>query len=977
MRILQTNLGRSPAAHDIAYAVARERNVDLVIIAEPNVKLAIDQGLWLDNRNNVAMLVINKHIGVSQVERGAGFVKVTFDGWQLYGCYISPNIPLSDFKDYIDSIMTQIRDGDTEAVFAGDLNAKSALWGSPFTNDRGHYVAEWVAELNLVILNTGTTPTFERGRSQSYIDVTGATANLAGKVKDWEVLSGEVLTYHHHILFNVDCQARVGRRQQGIRSIFDSKRFEELIRLKASQEQIDCLEGLSALMVSATKGATTIVREGQRERPYWWNAGIENQRRICHQLRRRVTRAHARGAGEYGHVNGLEVQYRESCKLLKRLIRQSKREHWKTLCNDLENDIWGAGYKIAMKQLSIQRQPFSPSLDQKVAIIEQLFPQTEDFWTRGEIANEVPAFTVAELLRAAERIKAGRAPGPDHIPPEAVKIAVGVIPLVFLGVFNLLLREQEFPASWKMASVSLIWKGKSADPSCPSSFRPICLLSTVGKLFEGLVRDRLEEELEQKGGLCDRQFGFRKGRSAVQAINMVVDSAKRSRSRWFVVIALDVKNAFNTATWSKIIGQMRSRGISPYLVNVVESYFSNRVIRVNKSKTIEVTAGVPQGSVLGPLLWNVLYDQVLTMPLTEGATSVAYADDLAIMVEATDERELQHRVSESIARVSGWMTKNNLTLAPQKTEAIILKGPRSRAHVYFEVLGERLVPVRQLRYLGVVLDDRMTFGEHIRQVVEKAQVKMSALTRILPNIGGPSSPKRVSLCLVVRSIVLYGAPVWYQAASVQKYRKMLLSVQRKALLRIASSYRTVSTTAIQVVTAVPPITLLIGETCRLYQRENAHLSTVRSGERETTLREWQAWWSGHSETAQWTKRLIPDLLPWVTCGHRRLDYFVTQFLTGHGNFRFYLKRMNLTQDDTCRYCGSVDTAEHTILACHRWSQWRVELENDLDTQINVESIVPAMLSSQRGWSRVCLFIRNVLLKKKLDERETELAGEDV
>lgn len=971
MRVLQTNLGRSPAAHDIAYAVACEKSVDLIIIAEPNIKLACSRGFWVDSRKDIAIQVINKDIGVSRVESGPGFVKVTFDGWQLYGCYVSPNIPLSDFKDYVDSVMFQIRDGDTEAVFAGDINAKSALWGSPFTNDRGHYVAEWLAELNLVILNTGTSPTFERGRSKSYIDVTGATANLAGKVRDWEVLAGEVLTYHHHIYFDVDCRGKTKRLQQNIRALFDSKRFEGLIRYRAGQMQTSTLEDLTALMVTATKEATTVIREGQRERPYWWNADIENQRSRCHQLRRKMTRAHARRTDETGYINRLEAQYRESSRLLKRLIRQSKREHWKALCDNLENDIWGAGYKIAMKQLASQRQPFSPSPDQKVAIIERLFPRTRDVWTRGEIAQNAPAFTADELLKAAEQIKSGKAPGPDRIPPEAVRVAVGVIPLFFLEVFNRLLREQKFPVIWKEASVSLIWKGKSTDASCPSSFRPICLLSTVGKLFERLIRDRLERELEQKGGLSDRQFGFRKGRSAVQAINMVVDSARDSRSRWFVMIALDVKNAFNTATWSKIIGQLRDRGISPYLVNLIESYFSNRVIRICRSRAIEVTAGVPQGSVLGPLLWNVLYDRVLATPLTEGATSVAYADDLAIMVEAADERELQHRVNESLVRINIWMTKNNLSLAPQKTEAIILKGRRRRAHVSFEILGERLVPVKQLRYLGVVLDDRLSFGEHVKQVVEKAQAKISALTRILPNIGGPSSPKRMTLCLVIGSIVMYGAPVWCQAVRVQKYQKMLLGVQRKALLRVAGGYRTVSTAAIQVITSVPPITLLVEEWCRLYRIENSHLPTVRNLERESTLREWQAWWGGHRETAQWTKRLIPDLLPWVKCRHKRLDYFITQFLTGHGAFRFYLKRMSLTQDDACVYCGLVDTAEHTILVCHRWSLWRLELENELGVQINAGNIVPLMLGSQRYWSRVCLLVKKILVRKRLEAREFE------
>lgn len=733
------------------------------------------------------------------------------------------------------------------------------------------------------------------------------------------------------------------------------------------------LEDLITVIGEATRECTTIIRSGEREKPYWWNIDIENQRAKCLRMRRAVTRANARNAPGNEENIRLQMQYKDSCKELKRLIFCSKREHWKNLCSELENDVWGAGYKIAMKHLGSQSLPYNLSLDQKTEIIEYLFPKREDQWIRGEPVQEgVPPFTMDELAKAAEQIKHGKAPGPDRVPPEAVKLVAKIAPLILLAILNTLLGRQEFPEIWKIASVSLIWKGGTID--LPSSFRPICMLSMIGKFYERLIKDRIETEVEQKGGLSHRQFGFRKGRSAIQAINVVVDAAKNTNSRWFAVIAVDVQNAFNSATWSKIVEELYNRGISQYLINVVESYFSNREIRISNVKSIEMSAGVPQGSVLGPLLWNILYDQVLALRLTEGATSIAYADDLALMVEATDDRELEFRVNESLARINTWMDRTDLTIAPQKTKAIILKGPRKRDHVQFEILGTRVVPVRQLKYLGVILDDRLTFGKHVKQTVEKAQVKMAALTRILPNIGGPSGPKREVLCGVIQSTVLYGAPVWQQVTRIQKYKNALLSIQRKALLRIASGYRTISTSAIQVVTGIPPINLLAEERHRLYHAENAHLPTVKRRERETTLNKWQEIWNNHTDTAAWTKTLIRDLLPWVRCEHKRLDFFVTQFLTGHGYFRYYLKRMAITQDDICMYCGDTDTAEHTVLVCDRWSQWRQELEEDLEVGISRENIISVMLRNGSNWRKVCCFVKKVLQKKRAEEREMEQVG---
>ncbi|KAJ8928738.1 hypothetical protein NQ314_018663 [Rhamnusium bicolor] len=212
-----TGPDKSDLSHDIAYAEACEKNVDLIIISEPNVHLTRDRDYLSDNRNDVTVQLRNKNIGITRVVKGEGFVKLTFDNWHLYCCYISSNIPLQAFKEYIDSIMVQIRDDGVEAIFAGDLNAKSSLWGSPFTDVRGDYVTEWAAELDLVIINTDTTPTYERSRSCAC--VTGTTANISRKVKGWKVLSGEALTFHHHIIFEIDHQKNVGKVQQNIQTL--------------------------------------------------------------------------------------------------------------------------------------------------------------------------------------------------------------------------------------------------------------------------------------------------------------------------------------------------------------------------------------------------------------------------------------------------------------------------------------------------------------------------------------------------------------------------------------------------------------------------------------------------------------------------------------------------------------------------------------------------------------------------------------
>jgi len=138
---------------------------------------------------------------------------------------------------------------------------------------------------------------------------------------------------------------------------------------------------------------------------------------------------------------------------------------------------------------------------------------------------------------------------------------------------------------------------------------------------------------------------------------------------------------------------------------------------------------------------------------------------------------------------------------------------------------------------------------------------------------------------VIQSILLYAAPVW----EINKYKEMLLSVQRRSLLRVISGYRTISAAAVQAVAGVPPVDLLINERTRIYKGLQN-----QCGAREETMQKWQDRWTQETVKAQWTKKLIPDLTKWTNCKHRRTNYFFTQALSGHGSFKSYTNRIQKT-----------------------------------------------------------------------------------
>lgn len=170
---------------------------------------------------------------------------------------------------------------------------------------------------------------------------------------------------------------------------------------------------------------------------------------------------------------------------------------------------------------------------------------------------------------------------------------------------------------------------------------------------------------------------------------------------------------------------------------MIQSYLSERTIchgEVNK----QLTSGVPQGSVLGPTLWNIFFDDVLDLPFEAGVEITAYADDIAMLVIASDVDELNRKANDSLHAINTWMKSNSLEIAENKTEAVILKGPRNRTEVDIYIKGVSIEIKKTLKYLGVWLDGQGYFGEHTLQAIKKAETRVSALGRTLPEANSSS-----------------------------------------------------------------------------------------------------------------------------------------------------------------------------------------------------------------------------------------------
>lgn len=219
-----------------------------------------------------------------------------------------------------------------------------------------------------------------------------------------------------------------------------------------------------------------------------------------------------------------------------------------------------------------------------------------------------------------------------------------------------------------------------------------------------------------------------------------------------VLVTLNVANAFNSASWARIMQSLEAKQVPGYLTRTLQSYLSDRVITYGENQTIlNLSSGVPQVSVLGPLLWATMHDDLLSMERPEGVKLISFADDVALLGRGWRTKELEERVNAALKLVSEWISDARLRLAVSKTEAVMFTRKRDYRRPTF-VLGDSTIrTAKSFKYLGVEIDDGRRFKIHEEKVGAKAMETAQALSRILPNLKGPTTAKRKLLSSVVHS----------------------------------------------------------------------------------------------------------------------------------------------------------------------------------------------------------------------------------
>lgn len=1010
MKILLHNLNHDQGAHNLLLQTVREWKIDVAILVDP-YKAGVTHPWVTDVTGEVAIwpsgnLPFQDIADCSQ----RGFVRVKLGGIHFYSCYAPPRLDHEpgQFTDLLNRLVDDVKE-HYPAVIAGDFNAWAVEWGSKTNNNRGKELLEAMSCLDVGLLNTGSTPTFERNGGTSIIDLTFVSTCLVRQCTNWKVNDIFNLSDHRVITWEIGKTGTPPEKPNALG--WKAKKFDpELFRAALETGLISAhnAEEESKIVMRRVVRAcdTTMPRKGSDNRHspvYWWSENIAILRKKCILARRSLTRRRKKKGESWAELQEqLQERYKKARARLVRAIKASKKQCWKELLEEVESDPWGRPYKVVVKRLKGQTTP-SPCCPVFLGkVVQALFPQRPScqFLIEQSAEQVIPPVTREELTNACAKVGNSKAPGPDGIPNVALKEAIEAAPEMFLSMYNRCLQEETFPDKWKQQRLVLLPKGKKP-PDEPSSYRPLCMLDTAGKILERIIHGRIEEVSE--GHLSKNQFGFRKGRSTLDAIDLVTSIAKEAASgeRWkggkkqyCVIVALDIKNAFNSARWDRIMEALTMMEVPGYLLKMVASYFSGRILKYDTEegpKEYQVTGGVPQGSVLGPLLWNIMYDGLLRLKLPRAVTPVAFADDIALVIVGKYLEDLRNLFDVCFASYQEYLDYLGLDLAKHKTEAVLVTGRKVVETITLRVGQYNITSQPSIRYLGVMIDARLNYKQQVEHAANKASMVGAALSRLMPNVGGPKQNRRALLASVVTSVITYGIAIWADGLRAQEARRKLTGVYRLSALRVASAYRTVSKEAIEVIAGMMPIEELSEERRRTYRRRKGtqtEADQVKRQERQISLMHWQEAWD-RSDKGRWTYRLIPCIDKWVNRAHGSVNYYLTQMLSGHGCFRGYLYKYKYEDSPECPTCSEVnEDAEHVFFHCPRYQTYRAALEQTLGRRITAETLVEAMLTTEVAWMAVTKFATEVTqdlrreerkrteLKKKEERRNPPNAGKD-
>ena len=457
---------------------------------------------------------------------------------------------------------------------------------------------------------------------------------------------------------------------------------------------------------------------------------------------------------------------------------------------------------------------------------------------------------VMDKLFSTERIKKAlaefdpmSAAGPDGIRPVMLQKGDDSVNMAFANIAKASYLNSHIPECWKNTTGIFLPKPGKDDYYNPKSYRTITLAPVPLKWMERLVLWHMEVDLNIYSKLSKRQYGFTRGASTETALHKVVHKIERAilNSGMALGTFLDIEGAFDNVAFDAIERALNKKCPSSTTNNWIMTMIKSRSTTVELNgikRTIEVVKGCPQGGILSPFLWNLVVDSLLSYTKDTIPCDIqGFADDLSLIAtldsprisgdKGFDAATLREITQKSLNAISAWCKENGLKISALKTHAVMFTWRKKWSFsAPLMVDNDEIKMELSTKFLGVYLDSKLTWNEHITKMCKKAKgILMLCRRAVGPTWGFTPKTMKWIYTAIVRPCLSYGAVVWINGINSKTNVSLLNSVQRLANVLITGALPSTPSVALDMITDIIPIRSWIEEEAikgSLRLRANGH-----------------------------------------------------------------------------------------------------------------------------------------------------------
>lgn len=707
-------------------------------------------------------------------------------------------------------------------LICGDFNVNDMQWCK-----NGYFrptkLGEVISDSSFCLLNTGAcTRLPDRFEQRSTApDLTLISQNIALSTH-WEVYDDSLGSDHLPIQIYIQAQMAEAE-QEGSKYCYEKADWNGFMQYLDSHleelpdvEEEEFVSAFSCLITQAASAAIPIVKSVDRKvtNP-WWNAechkAVRNKKHLYNVWRK------------HRSLDNFDA-WKQANIAANRTVAKAKIQHFEGKIKEELNDptqLWKA-WRLVKKMKGNYRPPDTGLIIDNKVIVDaeekaeafatafmKVYDQntsTHDSWTTVDSSTEgsgsttsgdtsgnisgntnssstyIKEFSVHEVSEIIKNLPTKRtALGPDGISYIMIKHLTPDVIKVFTKYLNVCYGQGRFPEEWKRSHVVPIPKpGKSR--RCADNYRPISLTCHLSKVFEKLLKKRLEYHLERNKVIPNVQSGFRRHRSTTDqlvALNSYIKTSLRKR-RLCAGAFFDIKKAFDTVNHSLLMKKLDEVYVPSELVDILGSFCAHRrfqvKVRNSFSSVKTVHSGVPQGTVLAPTLFNVMLYDLPEKVLAEEKSSLnlkmrvpqvfQFADDLALTMELENRRTggEEERFQRVLDKVDEYLKDNGFHLSKQKCQIILFRLSTMRKSYHFSIGNEPVSFSPEVVYLGVTFQYQLSWRSHIQKMKVSATKGLNLIRSILKCPWAQD----VSLLLTlhqayVRSRLVYGQEVYFAA----------------------------------------------------------------------------------------------------------------------------------------------------------------------------------------------------------------------